>query len=82
MSKNFKLFLGFTYLLILALFLYLVFSNIEVNRLNDFSYYKELQTNINRFITTNFLINISYFFNIKAKTAVQSGQIKLLANQG
>jgi len=62
MSKNFKLFLGFTYLLILAVFLYFIFINIEINRLNDFSYYKELQTNINRFITTNFLINISYFF--------------------
>ena len=62
MSKNFKLFLGFTYLLILAVFLYFIFINIEINRLNDFSYYKELQTNINRFITTNFLINITYFF--------------------
>ena len=62
MSKNFKLFLGFTYLLILAVFLYFIFSNIEVNRLNDFSYYKELQTNLNHFITTNFLINITYFF--------------------
>ena len=62
MSKNFKLFLGFTYLLILAVFLYFIFSNIEINRLNDFSYYKELQTNLNRFITTNFLINIIYFF--------------------
>ena len=62
MSKNFKFFLGFTYLVILAVFLYFIFSNIEVNRLNDFSYYKELQTNLNHFITTNFLINITYFF--------------------
>ena len=62
MSKNFKLFLGFTYLLILAVFLYFIFINIEIYRLNDFSYYKELQTSVNRFITTNFLINISYFF--------------------
>ena len=62
MSKNFKLFLGFTYLLILAVFLYFIFINIEINRLNDFSYYKELQASVNRFITTNFLINITYFF--------------------
>ena len=62
MSKNFKLFLGFTYLLILAAFLYFIFSNIEINRLNDFSYYKELQTSLDQFITTNFLINITYFF--------------------
>ena len=62
MSKNFKLFLGFTYLLILVVFLYFIFSNIEINRLNDFSYYKKLQTSLDQFITTNFLINITYFF--------------------
>jgi uncharacterized membrane protein YdjX (TVP38/TMEM64 family) len=62
MSKNFKLFLGFTYLLILAVFLYFIFSNIQINRLNDFSYYKELQFNLDHFISTNFLINITYFF--------------------
>ena len=62
MSKNFKLFLGFTYLLILAVFLYFIFSNIQINRLNDFSYYKELQFNLDSFISTNFLINITYFF--------------------
>ena len=62
MSKNFKLFLGFTYLLLLAVFLYFIFSNIQINRLNDFSYYKELQLNIDNFISGNFLINIIYFF--------------------
>ena len=62
MSKNFKLFLGFTYLLILTVFLYFIFSNIQINRLNDFSYYKELQFNLDSFISTNFLINITYFF--------------------
>ena len=62
MSKNFKLFLGFTYLLLLAVFLYFVFSNIQINRLNDFSYYKELQLGLENFISANFLINIIYFF--------------------
>ena len=62
MSKNFKLFLGFTYLLILAAFLYFIFSNIEINRLNDFSYYKELQLGLDNFISENLLINIIYFF--------------------
>ena len=62
MSKNFKLFLGFTYLLLLAVFLYFIFLNIQINRLNDFSYYKELQLNIDNFISGNFLINIIYFF--------------------
>jgi uncharacterized membrane protein YdjX (TVP38/TMEM64 family) len=62
MSKNFKLFLGFSYLLILGVFLYFIFSNIQINRLNDFSYYKELQLSLEIFITSNLLINITYFF--------------------
>jgi len=61
MSKNFKLFLGFTYLLLLAVFLYFIFSNIQINRLNDFLYYKELQLSLENFISANFLINIIYF---------------------
>ena len=62
MSKNFKLFLGFTYLLLLAVFLYFIFSNIQINRLNEFLYYKELQLGLENFISANFLINIIYFF--------------------
>ena len=62
MSKNFKLFLGFTYLLLLAVFIYFIFSNIQINRLNDFSYYKELQVSLDSFVSSNLLINIIYFF--------------------
>ena len=62
MSKNFKLFLGFTYLLLLAVFLYFIFSNIQINRLNNFSYYKELQLGLDNLISGNLLINIIYFF--------------------
>ena len=62
MSKNFKLFLGFIYLLLLAVFLYFIFSNIQINRLNDFSYYKELQLGLDNFINSKLLINIIYFF--------------------
>ena len=62
MSKNFKLFLGFTYLLLLAVFLYFIFLNIQINRLNDFSYYKELQLNLSSLLSNNFLINIIFFF--------------------
>jgi len=62
MSKNFKLFLGFTYLLLISVFLYFIFSNIQINRLNDFLYYKELQLGLENFISANFLINIIYFF--------------------
>ena len=61
MSKNFKIFLGIIYLLILGVFLYFVFSNIPINRLNDFLYYKELQLNIDQFVTNNLIINIIYF---------------------
>ena len=62
MSKKLKLFLGISYLLILFIFLYFVFSQIEVNRLNDFSYYKDLQANIDSFIVDKFYINLLIFF--------------------
>jgi uncharacterized membrane protein YdjX (TVP38/TMEM64 family) len=62
MSKNFKLFLGLTYLLTLVIFLYFIFSNIQINRLNDFIYLKELQLRLDIFIGKNLLINIIYFF--------------------
>ena len=62
MSKNFKLFLGFAYLLLLAVFLYFIFSNIQINRLNDFLYYKELYFDLRSLLSNNFLINIIFFF--------------------
>ena len=62
MSKNLKIFLGISYLLILFGFLYFVFTNIQINRLNDFSYYKELQIDLGNYISANILINLIYFF--------------------
>jgi len=62
MSKKLKLFLGISYLLILFAFLYFIFLQIEINRLTDFSYYKELQANLDVFIGKNFLINLLIFF--------------------
>jgi len=62
MSKNLKLFLGFTYVLLLAAFLYFLFSIIQINRLNDFTYYKELQQSLGSFVSSNLLVNIIYFF--------------------
>ena len=62
MSKNLKIFLGISYLLILFTFLYFVFNTIEINRLNEFSYYKELQTNLDNFISADIFINTIYFF--------------------
>ena len=61
MSKNLKFFLGVSYSLILIVFLYLIFSNIQLNRLNDFLYYKELQLNLETYIGKNILINLAYF---------------------
>ena len=62
MSKNLKIFLGFSYLIILFSFLYFIFTTIEINRLNDFTYYKELQSDLDTFISSNILINLFYFF--------------------
>tara|TARA_E500000178_G_C17033043_1_gene761641 strand:- start:4622 stop:5344 length:723 start_codon:yes stop_codon:yes gene_type:complete len=62
MSKNLKIFLGITYLLILFLFLYFVFMGIEINRLDDFAYYKELQSNLDTYISKNIIINLIYYF--------------------
>ena len=62
MSKNLKVFLGISYLLILFGFLYFIFTNIEINRLNDFSYYKELQIDLGNYISANIFINLIYFF--------------------
>ena len=62
MSKNLKIFLGISYLIILFVFLYFIFTGIEINRINDFSYYKNLQKNLSNYISGNIITNIIYFF--------------------
>ena len=62
MSKKLKLFLGISYLLILLAFLYFIFLKIEFSRLNDFSYYKELQVGIDVFVGENLYLNLLIFF--------------------
>ena len=62
MSKNLKIFFGVSYLLILVVFLYFIFTAIETNRLNDFTYYKEVQLDLKNYIGSNIKINIVYFF--------------------
>ena len=62
MGKKLKIFLGVSYLILLFLFLYFIFTVIEINRLDDFTYYKELQSDLDTFISANVLINILYFF--------------------
>jgi len=54
--------LGISYLLILFIFLYFIFENIQINRLDDFSYYKELQSNLDTYVSANVFINLVYFF--------------------
>jgi uncharacterized membrane protein YdjX (TVP38/TMEM64 family) len=62
MSKKLKIFLGISYLLILLTFLYFIFFQIEVGRLNDFLYYKELQIKIDGLIGGKLYINLLIFF--------------------
>ena len=62
MSKNLKIFLGVSYLIILFSFLYFIFTAIEISKLDDFNYYKELQADLDAFITTNIITNLIYFF--------------------
>ena len=62
MNKNLKIFLGISYLLILFAFLYLIFIGIDLNRLGDFSYYKEIQTDLGKYVSANLVINLVYFF--------------------
>ena len=62
MSKSLKLFLGISYIIILFVFLYLIFSYVEVTRLDDFLYYKELQMDLEKTIGKNLYINLLAFF--------------------
>jgi len=61
MSKKLKIFLGISYLLILSIFLYFIFLKVELSRLNDFSYYKEIQVNLETFISINLYVNLLIF---------------------
>ena len=62
MSKSLKLYLGITYLIILIVFLYLIFSYIDITRLSDFLYYKEIQTTFEQQIGRNLYLNLFIFF--------------------
>ena len=62
MSKSPKLFLGVSYIIVLLTFLYLIFSYIEITRLDDFLYYKELQINLEQTIGKNLYKNLLIYF--------------------
>mgnify|MGYP001427559099 CR=1 FL=1 len=62
MNKSLKLFLGISYIIILFSFLYLIFSYVEVTRLNDFSYYKQLQMDLDNVFGKTLYLNLLIFF--------------------
>ena len=62
MSKSLKLFLGISYIMILLIFLYLIFSYVEVSRLDDFLYYKELQIYLEQVVSKHLYLNLLIFF--------------------
>ncbi len=62
MNKTIKIALGFTYLIILVTFLYFLFLQFDISRVNDFTYYKTIQKNIDEIIGKNLVLNLTLFF--------------------
>ena len=62
MTKSLKLFLGISYITILLIFLYMIFSYVEIRRLDDFLYYKEIQINLEQAVGKNLYLNLLTFF--------------------
>jgi uncharacterized membrane protein YdjX (TVP38/TMEM64 family) len=61
MNKNIKITLGSIYLIILITFLYFLLSKFETSRISDFSYYKEIQINLEEIIGKNLIVNLILF---------------------
>ncbi len=62
MNKTIKITLGSIYLIILISFLYFLFSKFDISRIDDFSYYKIIQENIDQTIGNNLVFNLILFF--------------------
>ena len=62
MNKTIKITLGSIYLIILISFLYFLFSKFDISRIDDFSYYKTIQENIDETIGNNLVFNLMLFF--------------------
>jgi len=62
MSKNLKIVLGTIYIVILISFLYFLFLKFDISRIDDFSYYKLVQANIEEYIGKNPVLNLFLFF--------------------
>ena len=65
MSNKLKLILGTLYLTILISFLVYLFTYVEINKLDEFSYYKQLQSQINYSIGNNFYLNLFLFLFLR-----------------
>ena len=61
MNKNIKITLGSIYLIILITFLYFLLSKFDTSRISDFSYYKEIQINLEEIIGENLIVNLILF---------------------
>ena len=61
MNKNIKITLGAIYLIILVAFLYFLFSKFDTSRISDFSYYKNIQIDLDEIIGKNLIINLFLF---------------------
>ena len=62
MTKSLKLILGISYIIILFIFLYVIFSYVDISRLDDFLYYKELQIYLEQIVSQNLYFNLLIFF--------------------
>ena len=62
MNKTIKIALGSIYLIILISFLYFLFTKFDISRIDDFSYYKTIQENIDETIGNNLVFNLMLFF--------------------
>ena len=61
MNKSIKITLGSIYLIILITFLYFLLSKFDTSRISDFSYYKEIQINLEEIIGKNLIVNLILF---------------------
>ena len=61
MSKNLKIFLGISYLILLFAFLYFIFTSVEISKLNDFTYYKDIQKDLSNYVSVSIITNLIYF---------------------
>ena len=61
MSKNLKTFLGISYLILLFAFLYFIFTSVEISKLNDFTYYKDIQKDLSNYVSVSIITNLIYF---------------------